>query len=95
MATEKWDVVRCDDGRLMVCTAGDVVCHPDYNHHPYDVWDARNFPKIAAAPVMLEALVAAKAHLEEYVATGYSTCATANVLTDVNKAIALAAQVQS
>jgi hypothetical protein len=51
---EKWEVITCDDGRLIVATPGDIVCHQDPNHAPGDTTDVRRFHLIAAAPAMLE-----------------------------------------
>jgi hypothetical protein len=51
-----WEVITCDDGRLIVATPGDIVCHQDPNHATGDGTDAKRFKLIAAAPDLLEAL---------------------------------------
>ena len=53
---DPWVVAACDDGGLIVCTKGDVICHSDRNHGRDDPADLALFPMIAAAPDMLRLL---------------------------------------
>lgn len=71
MSDEKWNLIVCDDGRLIVATAGDIVCHTDPNHAPGDEWDAKNFRKITAIPDLLDAVQRAEAMIELMRSTAY------------------------
>jgi hypothetical protein len=56
MRKEKWECITCDDGRLAVVTAGDVICVSEDNIRVGDEIAAKNFRRISALPDALAAL---------------------------------------
>ena len=53
-----WEMSVCDDGRLMVHTAGDVICYFDRNLALDDPWELADARAIMALPELYAALAA-------------------------------------